>query len=344
MRLEHAILFEPLTVKGLTLRNRIVCPPMATNRNIIGEDGIGWYRRIAKGGVGLVIIEATRTTKFGGELNANNLCRLVDAVKSEGAAVAIQLFMAPVDGRNSPDELSKDDIRLSIDRFKGAAAICKAAGFDGVELHGAHGFLLNQFFSRRTNHRTDEYGGSLERRMRMGIEIVQAVRSEIGDDLLLLYRHTPKENEGYALDESIAFAWHLAEKGVNVLDISPASETAPGDLAAPFKRNLNIPVIAVGKMARHSRAVEALREKRADLIAIGRGIIADPFWVRKTMEGNLEAIVECRYCNEGCYGNLRSGKPIECVQRAESDGMHLLASYGADKESAVKGATIGGES
>lgn len=314
---EYAILFEPLTIKGITLRNRIVCPPMATNRNIVGEDGIAWYRRIAKGGVGLVIIEATRTTKFGTQLNAKNLCRLVDAVKSEGAVIAIQLFMSPVDGRNHPDELTEADIRLSVERFKRAAAICQAAGFDGVEPHGAHGFLLNQFFSRRTNHRTDEYGGNLEGRMRMGLEIVQAIRSEIGNDMLLLYRHTPKEHDGYTLDESLVFARNLVEAGVDVLDISPASEAAPGDLAAPFKRNLNIPVIAVGKMSRHARAVEALREGRADLIAIGRGLIADPFWAIKTQMGQLEKIIECRYCNEGCYGNLRSGKPIECVQHAE---------------------------
>lgn len=317
MRQEHAVLFEPLVVKDVTLRNRIVCPPMVTNRNIVGEDGIEWYRGIAEGGVGLVIVEAVRTARFEADLTADNLRRLVDVVKGEGAAIAIQLFMSPVDGRNEPDALSKDDIKLSIERFKRAAEICKAAGFDGVEPHGAHGFLLNQFFSRRTNHRTDEYGDSLENRMRMGLEIVQAIRSEVGEDMLILYRHTPKEQDGYTIDESIAFAKRLVEAGVDVLDISPASEKSPGDLAAPFKRNLDIPIIAVGQMGQHKRAVETLKEGKADLIAIGRGLIADPFWVQKTIEGRLDDIIECKYCNEGCFGNLRSGKPIECVQHQQ---------------------------
>ena len=315
---EHAILFEPLQVRKWSLRNRIVCPPMVTNRDIVGDDGIEWYRRIAHGGVALVIVEATRTTKFeDGTLNARNLSRLAEAIKREGAVAAIQLFMAPVDGRNSPDELTKNDIRLSVERFKRAALICKEAGFDGVEPHGAHGFLLNQFFSRRTNHRTDEYGGSLENRMRLGLQIVQAIREAVGDDMLVLYRHTPKEYEGYTVDESVEFAERLEEAGIDILDISPASENAPADLAAPFKQAVQVPVIAVGKMARHARALEALREKRADLIAIGRGLIADPFWALKTKMGQLDKIIECCYCNEGCYGNLRSGNPIECVQHEE---------------------------
>ncbi len=318
MQPEHVLLFEPLQVKGFRLRNRIVCPPMVTNRDIVGEDGIAWYQRIAHGGVALVIVEAPRTSRFeDGTLNAQNLSRLAEAIKREGAVAVIQLFMAPVNGRNTPDELTKSDIRLSIERFRKAARICKEAGFDGVEPHGAHGFLLNQFFSRRTNHRTDEYGGNLENRMRLGLEIVRAIRETIDDEMLLLYRHTPKEYEGYSLEESVEFAQRLVESGVDILDISPASESAPADLAAPFKRAVNVPVIAVGKMARHERAVEALREKRADLIAIGRGLIADPFWALKTKMGQLDKIIECRDGNEGCYGNLRSGKPIECVQHAE---------------------------
>lgn len=318
MQPEHAILFEPLQVKKWTLRNRIVCPPMVTNRDIVGDDGIEWYRRIAHGGVGLLIVEATRTTKFeDGTLNAKNLSRLAEAIKREGAVASIQLFMAPVNGHNSPDELTRSDIRLSVERFRKAALICKEAGFDGVEPHGAHGFLLNQFFSRRTNHRTDEYGGNLENRMRLGLQIVQAIREAVGDDMLVLYRHTPKEYGGYSLDESVEFAKRLVEVSVDILDISPASENEPADLAAPFKKAVNVPVIAVGKMARHQRAVEALREGRADLIAIGRGLIADPFWALKTKMGQLDKIIECRYCNEGCHGNLRSGKPVECVQHAE---------------------------
>lgn len=314
MASEYDILFEPLTVKHLTLRNRIVCPPMVTNRGITTNDGVEWYRRIANGGVGLVIVEATQTARIGEDIKVDGLKRLVEAVKNEGAAIAIQLFMSPVDGRNNPNDMTASDIALSIDRFKRAAAICREAGFDGVEPHGAHGFLLNQFFSPKSNRRTDEFGGSLENRMRIALEIVRAIRSEVGDEMILLYRHTPKERDGYTIDDSLIFCRRLVEATVDVLDISPASESRPGDLAEPFKRTLNVPVIAVGMMGIHERAVETLREGRADLIAIGRGLIADPQWVRKTMEGRLSEIIACRYCNEGCFGNLRAGKPVECAQ------------------------------
>ncbi|MCS7252631.1 MAG: hypothetical protein RMK18_04445 [Armatimonadota bacterium] len=318
MASEYDILFEPFKVKHMMLRNRIVCPPMVTNRGITTDDGIEWYRRIANGGVGLVIVEATQTARIGEDIKVDGLKRLVEAVKAEGAAIAIQLFMSPVDGRNNPNAFTIEDIRLSIDRFKRAAAVCKEAGFDGVEPHGAHGFLLNQFFSPKSNRRTDEYGGSIENRMRLALEIANAIRSEIGGEMILLYRHTPKESNGYTIDESLTLCQNLIKAGVDVLDISPASENRPGDLAEPFKRALNVPVIAVGMMGIHERAVEALREGRADLIAIGRGLIADPQWVQKTIEGRLGEIIACRYCNEGCFGNLRSGKPVECIQHKGS--------------------------
>ena len=214
---EYSPLFQPLVVRRIKLRNRIVCPPMVTNRDIVGKDGIEWYRRMAEGGAGLVIVEATHTSRFGEDLNVDGLRRLVEAVKGEGAAVAIQLFMSPVDGRNSPDSLTPKDISLSVDRFRRAAAMCREAGFDGVEPHGAHGFLLNQFFSRRTNHRRDAYGGDLEGRMRLGTEVVRAVRSEVGKDMLVLYRHTPEEPGGYTLDESLKFAGRLVEAGVGLV-------------------------------------------------------------------------------------------------------------------------------
>jgi 2,4-dienoyl-CoA reductase-like NADH-dependent reductase (Old Yellow Enzyme family) len=317
VREELSILFEPLTVKGLTLRNRIVCPPMATNRGITTPDGIEWYRRIARGGAGMVIVEATQISRFGEDIKLDGLKKLAEAIKSEGAVSAIQLFMSPVDGRNEPNSLTKQDIKLSIYRFRNAARMCKEAGFDGVEPHGAHGFLLNKFFSPKANRRNDEYGGNLKNRMRLALEIVSAIREEVGDDMLLLYRHTPVEKDGYTIEESIEFCSNLVESGVDVLDISPASEARPADLAEPFKRSINVPVIAVGMMGIHERAIEALREGRADLIAIGRALIADPDWPIKTMQGNIEGIIKCRYCNEGCFGNLRSGKPVECVQHRQ---------------------------
>ena len=314
---EHAVLFEPLDVKGRKFRNRVVAPPMVTNRDIVGDDGIAWYRRLAEGGAALVIVEATPVSRFGEDLTVEGLRRLAEAIHEGGALAAIQLFMGRFGDERGPADLTKEEIANFVRLFRRAAAICREAGFDGVEPHGAHGFLLNQFFSPLRNKRPDEYGGDLEGRGRLGAEIVAAMRKEVGDDLLILYRHTPVEEGGYTLEESLEFARRLVEAGLDILDLSPSSAERPGDLAEPFKRALPVPVITVGQMDVHERAVEALREGRADLVAIGRGLIADPYWPRKTEEGRLGDILRCVRCNEGCFGNLRRGVPIECAQWAE---------------------------
>ena len=317
--LDYSVLFSPFRVKSTTLRNRIVVPPMVTNRDIAGPDGIQWYARLAQGGAGLVIVEATSVDRFASGLSAGKLRKLVDAVHREGAAVAIQLFPVTFGSSIAPHDISQSDIEKITKGYAVAARECQKAGFDGVEPHGAHGFLLNQFFSPLRNLRQDDYGGALTNRMRLGREIVQAIRSEVADQFLILYRHTPREDGGYTIDDSIALAKALVDDGVDIMDISPASDKEPGDLAAPIKQAVGCPVIAVNDMDDPERAVVALQDDRADLIAIGRGLIADPEWPRKVSEGRLDEVVECRKCNEKCHGNLSRGLPIACVQWASTD-------------------------
>jgi 2,4-dienoyl-CoA reductase (NADPH2) len=199
-----------------------------------------------------------------------------------------------------------------IARYATATRICRDAGFDGIEPHGAHGFLLNRFFSPAHNPRTDAYGGSLENRMRLALEIVRAVREAAGEDLLLLYRHTPVTEGSYGLDDSLVLARRLVDAGVDILDISPCGET-PGELAKPF-RAFGVPVIAVGNLDIPDRAAEVLRGERADLIAVGRALIADPDWPLKARAGRWEAITRCVRCNEKCFGNLRRNEPIACTR------------------------------
>jgi len=292
---------------------------MVTNRDIVGPDGIQWYQRLAGGGAGLVIVEATSVDRFGGELCADRLRHLVDAVHQEGAAIAIQLFPVTFGSSVAPQDLSQSDIEKIKKGYAVAARECQEAGFDGVEPHGAHGFLLNQFFSPLKNLRKDDYGGALANRMRLGREIVQSIRNEVGDEFLVLYRHTPREDGGYTIDDSVAFARALVDEGVDIMDVSPASDKEPADLAAPIKQAVSCPVIAVNDMDDPDRAATALREERADLIAIGRGLIADPQWPRKVSEGRLDEVVQCLKCNEKCHGNLAKGLPIGCVQWASTD-------------------------
>ncbi|MFO7916583.1 MAG: NADH:flavin oxidoreductase, partial [Anaerolineae bacterium] len=194
-----------------------------------------------------------------------------------------------------------------------AAQVCARAGFDGVEPHGAHGYLLNQFFSPVKNQRTDDYGGSLQNRMRLGLDIVAAIRPICDEEeMLLLYRHTPV-GEGYGIADSLRLGEALVEAGLDILDLSPSSIEAPGDRAAPFQ-SLGVPLIAVGELAVVERALEVLNEERADLVAIGRGLIADPDWPIKVREGRYDEIVRCIRCDEKCHGNLRKGIPIACTQ------------------------------
>ena len=311
MALDTRPLFRPLSVKGRTLRNRIVMPPMVVLRGLTTPEGIEWYGLHARGGVGLVIVEATAVNRFGSELTADTLAPLVDAIHGGGALAAIQLFPHAFGQQVAPTDLSPADVETILANYRRAAAVCRQAGFDGLEPHGAHGYLLNQFFSPVQNRRSDEYGGSLANRMRMGLAAVGACRDGAGDELIHLYRHTPV-GKGYGLDDSLAFAERLVGAGVDVLDISPSSIDAPGDRAAPFKR-FGVPVIAVNDLDDPARALEALDEGRADLVAVARGLIADPEWPTKVREGRLGEIVTCTKC-DACFADLRDGRQVGCTQ------------------------------
>ena len=172
------------------------------------------------------------------------------------------------------------------------------------------------------NHRRDEFGGTLDNRCRLGTRIVKQIRQAVGDELLILYRHTPI-GDGYGLEDSLRLGQELVEAGLDILDISPAREKSVADLAGPFKTHLSIPVIAVGGMEDPGEAATALREGKCDLIAIGRQMIADPHWPEKVREGRLAEVIKCKKCGQGCWGNLEKHQPVECVQWAKDE----LATY-----------------
>jgi NADPH2 dehydrogenase len=293
-------IFAPLRIGSVELPSRVAVPPMVQVRPITSPEGIGWYRRMGACGAGMVIIEATGVPRFEQDLTVESLRPLVDAIHENGAAAAIQLFPLLFGGEAQVDELSLEEIDHILDQYGRAAAICAEAGFDAVEPHGAHGYLLNQFFMPDRNHRKDDYGGSLENRCRLGVRIVESIRKAAGDRLLILYRHSPR-GEHYTLEDSLEFAERLVAAGVDA------------DLAAPFKARLNVPVIAVGGMGEPVEAAEALREGRCDLIAVGRQMITDARWPQAVQEGHLDRILHCAKCNKGCFGNLKEGKPVACV-------------------------------
>ncbi len=304
-------LFSTFRIGRLALRNRIVAPPMLQLRPITSAEGIGWYRRLARGGAAWVTVEVTSVWRFREELTVGRLRPLVEAVHREGAFVGIQLFPVEFGSAQDPNVVSKSRIEETFEAYGNAAKVCREAGFDAVEAHGAHGYLMNQFFMPDRNRREDEYGGSLENRGRFGQGIVRAIRKAVGGGYLIFYRHTPV-GEGYGVEESLVFAKGLVEAGVDVLDISPARREVEADLAKPFKQ-FGVPVIAVKGMEDAEAASRAIREGRCDLVAIGRALIADAELPRKLREGRWGEIVRCAQCDSGCFGNLRRGELVRCA-------------------------------
>jgi len=316
-----SMLFSPLTVKGLRLRNRIVMPPMAsglaTAEGAVTEKHFDYY--LSRAGVGLIIVEHT-FIEPGGRHKPNQLAvyadrflpglkRLAERIREAGPAVALQLAHAGSNSASSPEpvgpsavphpvsrrvprELTKADLAELLAAYRAAARRAVAAGFSAVEIHGAHGYLLNQFLSPLTNRRQDEYGGPLENRLRFPLEVVTAVREEIGPEYPLLYRLGADDQMegGFTLAEARQVAPRLVEAGVDILDISggmiggrpagaPPAYFAP--LAAGIKEVVPVPVILTGGITTPRQAEDLLQQGKADLIGIGRALLAEPDWPRR---------------------------------------------------------------
>jgi 2,4-dienoyl-CoA reductase-like NADH-dependent reductase (Old Yellow Enzyme family)/thioredoxin reductase len=342
-------------------------PAMGTN--FTGTDGvvcdrnIMYYRERARGGVGLIIVEAAyvhqsakhRTNGIGAAEDRfiPGLRRLAEAIRAEGAVPAIQIvhngrlmsskasgwpLFAPsaiphrITGE-VPREMSLDDIALIVESFADAAARVAEAGFDMVELHGAHGYLLQQFLSPYSNHRRDEYGGSFENRARFPLEVVRTVRKRVGDRYPIIYRLSATEflEGGLTTEDMCRFAPLLEAEGVTALHVSVGmNETPfsmaqaiqpiyyePGNLAKyarVIKACVKIPVIAVGRINSPDVAEAILERGDADFVATGRALTADPHWPRKAMEGRPEDIRGCVACNLGCIGRLTQQFDVTCTQ------------------------------
>ncbi|MDP6346954.1 MAG: FAD-dependent oxidoreductase [Dehalococcoidia bacterium] len=350
-------------IGNLTMRNRIVMPPMvtqyATDTGAVSERMARYYAERAKGGVGLVIVEAASVYSPTGKAWHGGLCldrenlvpghsRLTEAVHYYGARIAVQLHHggrqvnpaaiapqlpvapSPIGRRGSPfvpRELTIDDIQELVESFAAAAERAKRVGYDAVELHGAHGYLLHQFLSEKTNQRTDEYGGSLENRVRFPLQVIQAVRKAVGDDYPVLIRMSAEG--GYTFEEAQVFAQTWEKAGVNAIHVSvggitPTSNASPEEspsartqgwlvhYAEGIKQKVNVPVITVGEIRDAEFAEGVLEADKADFIALGRPLLADPEWVVKVSQGRSEDIRRCIRC-EHCRNAMDNGIPTSCT-------------------------------
>jgi len=327
---------------------------MATN--LANEDGsvsqrlIDYYVARARGGVGLIILENVQIDYPQGKNIACQLrldddkymagfFELAEAVHSYGAKIFMQIHHA---GRQTtagiteglqpvapsavpcsflgvqPRDLTINEIEEIIQKFVNTAVRAKGAMFDGIELHGAHGYLIGQFMSPRTNRRVDKYGGSFERRMRFPLEIIRRIKEAVGEDYPICFRFSADEfvEGGNTLEEGKQIAKVLEEAGVDVLHVSAGIYESMPTLLEPsrfeqgwrvylaeeIKKVVSIPVITVGVIREPEFAEKIIAEGRADFVAIGRGLIADPEWPKKAKEGRQNEIRKCISCNIGCIG------------------------------------------
>jgi len=342
-----AHLFDPLNIKSLQLRNRIVFAPVVTNFGLRNERAVQFFAERARGGAGLIIVHGTPVDLLLRASWALGLNPLVTAIQEQGAKVVLQLWhgnelngqaVAP-STRESYRQITREEIHMVVEKFATAARHCQEAGFDGVEIHGAHGYFIHQFLSPLTNHRTDEYGGTAKRRRQLGKELVGAMRKAVGEKLLLLYRHSAVDGVpgGTTLEESTQLAKALEGVGLDVMDVSAgrgaqdnfsipdssAPEGTHADLAKEIKAAVSIPVIAVGRIQTRAIAQRILEEGKADLIALGRQLLADPLWPKKIREERDNEVILCTYC-DFCTKEMRGGRPISCPQNRnlgkEGDG------------------------
>ena len=361
-------LLEPVKVGTVLLKNRIVMAPMETMHNnadgSVSQDMIDYYAERARGGVGLIVVQNSAVDTIASRSAYAQLCinsdhlmpglaKLAEACKLEGAAIVIQLghggretrptcnprvqIVAPspvpldVPGGMPgvmPKEITIEEIEEVQNAFANAARRAKMAGLDGVEIHGAHGYLIGEFISPKTNLRKDKYGGPLENRARFALEIIKKVRATVGADFMVGFRMSADEFTpgGLTLDEAAPYAKLIANAGVDYIHVSAATyESRPHlfpimyygrghllYLAEGIKRAVtNVPIIAVGALD-VEMGERALQEGKADLIAFGRGLLADPELPNKIANNKIEDIRPCILGNEGCTGRIGQGRPLRC--------------------------------
>lgn len=336
-------LFEPYTLRELTIPNRVWMPPMCQysaapegpETGVPTDWHFAHYAARATGGTGLIIVEATAVSAQGrispydlgiwNDTQVEAFRRITRFLTAQGTVPAIQLAHAgrkastdrpwkggaPVgpeahgwdsvapsplafdDRHPAPAELTVDQIKDVVEQFAAAARRALAAGFEVAEIHGAHGYLINEFLSPHSNHRTDAYGGSYENRTRFALEVVDAVREVWPDDKPLFFRISATdwlEDGGWTADDTVRFAADLRTHGIDLLDVSTGGNasgaripTGPGyqvPFAARVKNETALPVAAVGLITDVEQAEKILANGEADAVLLGRELLRNPSWAR----------------------------------------------------------------
>ena len=382
-------MFQPINIGPMTVKNRFVVPPMGNNfaktDGTWSDESVAYYAERAKGQFGLITIEATVVHKGakGGprkpclydDNSIESLKKITDACHAEGAKISIQLqnagpegnaknagapiqaatSIAAADGRDIPEAVPTEQVYELIKGYGDAAVRAMKGGADAVEIHMAHGYLVNSFMSPRTNKRVDEFGGNFENRMRFSRLIVEEVKKRTEGKIAVLARINSTEDMFGGLDnhDMCAVASYLEDCGVDGLHVSRAVHLkdeymwAPtgihggfsAELVANIKNCVSVPVITVGRYTEPQFAEQMVKLGKADLVAFGRQSLADPHTREKAQEERLEDMIPCIACLQGCVANMYAGNPICCLVNPflghEAEGI-------APAEKAKKVMVIGG--
>ncbi len=354
MAQEFKNLFSPIKIGPITLRNRIVSSAhhplfLDFTTGLLDDRMVNYWVAKAKGGIGLIETYLTpthvkvaldtfrrpgvvdtfrRAAEAVHEHGAKLICQIANSgAQGGGFGVSAPWAPSPVltpDGQghlNCPHEMTFDEIGEFVKAFAHAATVAREAGMDGVQIHGAHGYLLTQFMSPYTNKRTDDYGGSLENRMRFPIQVIEAVRSAVGKDFVVGIRVSADEfvPGGFTLDDFLEMATMLDRTGVlDYMSVSTGTYRTIGTAiesmyyplnsfvycAAAVKQVVDIPVVARGRIQDPVQAEEIIASNQGDLVSMVRPIISDPELPNKAQNGRLDEIAKCIGCNEACWGSV----------------------------------------
>ncbi|SHN38334.1 FAD-dependent oxidoreductase [Cryptosporangium aurantiacum] len=351
------VLFTPLRLGRLTLPNRLVMAPMGTcldRDGFVTEDTVAYYRRRAEGGVGAITVEGCLVSpdsrgpepRLCGPQYVPGLRRIVEAVRPHGTKVGVQL-MHPgrqvTDGPSvapspvplnsvapTPHALTVPEIKRIVADYAQAARFAADAGFDFVEVHGAHGYLPSNFLSARHNVRTDAYGGTLANRARFSIEVAQAIGAACDLPLVWRLNGTDAEPGGFDVESAVAVARMLEDAGVASISVSsgtwltlhqtlapmavPRGHMRP--LARAVRQAVSVPVMAVGRLDSPNLAADVVASGDADLILLGRGLIAEPDWPNLVRAGRLGDVRPCIACN-ACVDLVGRGERARCAVNPE---------------------------
>lgn len=386
----YPTLLSPLSLGFTTLRNRTIMGSMHTGL----EEAPNGYERMAafygeraKGGVALIVTggiapnEAGRVAKGGSVMDTEEEAlhhRVVtEAVHKEGGKIAMQILhtgrygyhdkivgasnlRAPIN-MFKPHPLTEEEIWKTIDDFARCSELAKLAGYDGVEIMGSEGYLINQFIAKRTNNRTDEWGGSFENRIKFPIEIIKAVRKRVGTDFIIIYRLSMLDlvEEGGNIEEVLHLAKEIEKAGATIINtgigwhearIPTIAMMVPRAaftwVTAKVKGHVNIPLVTSNRINTPEIAEEVLSRGDADLVSMARPFLADSFFVEKAKAGKPEEINTCIACNQACLDHIFQGKTASCLvnPRACHETDLVITKTNTPKKVAVVGAGPGGMS